>query len=820
MRFFSKSKETKDELALVLDIGSSSVGGAFFYMQANGTPKIVYSVREGIQLEDKIDFERFLFLTVRSLEKILENVSKKGIGVPKRIFCVLSSPWYASQTRTILFSKDTEFVFNTKLADSLIQREISLFEEEHLAKSIHSGQNIRPIELKNMKTMLDGYVIRKPLSKKAKQVEMTIFISMSPEIVLSKIEGAIDKYFHSKVVRFSSFAMSAFTVARDMFVQQENFLLVDIGGEVTDISMVKKDTLCQSISFPMGRNFMIRGIADSLKYSLDEAKSFLSIFKDDHMVDMTEEKFKPIVDDLRNQWLKNFQTALVNLSNDISIPATIFVTIDKDLAEFFSQTIKAEQFNQYTLTESKFRVIFLGTEALHGIALFEDNVVRDPFLIIESIYINRFLRYNTIMPKNTFQDIIKSKSENKENTINKLGELKPREKLEPFNVEIEEGHDHNKSKFALWFIAIISVVGLLFALSFLFSSAKVTVIPKTQNSDLNENFSAIKDATDSGALSFALVSVSGDESKSVQGGEEKDVADSAKGTITMFNTYSTAVQNLAINTRLEGSNGKIYKTQTKVVIPAMSKDNKPGSVDVGIYASEAGADYNSAPIDFKVLGFKNTAKYTKFYGKSKDAITGGLKGKMRLISEEDKTKTIDELKNNLQIKLAKKVSDQIPAGYVLLKDAVYLKTDEPVIGASTADGMIPITLPATFYGFLFNEQKLTKAVATKVIQNYDNSDLYISNIKDLNFNLINKENISFQDVNNIDFNLSGKTNFVWKVDTEKLVEDLLGKKKKDFNGILTGYANIASAEMAIKPIWKMSFPDKTKDIKIIVNYPQ
>ena len=49
------------------------------------------------------------------------------------------------------------------------------------------------------------------------------------------------------------------------------------------------------------------------------------------MVDMTEEKFKPIVDDLRNQWLKNFQTALVNLSNDISIPATIFVTIDKDL---------------------------------------------------------------------------------------------------------------------------------------------------------------------------------------------------------------------------------------------------------------------------------------------------------------------------------------------------------------------------------------------------------------------------------------------------------------------------------------------------------
>ena len=42
--------------------------------------------------------------------------------------------------------------------------------------------------------------------------------------------------------------MASFTVARDMFMQQDNFLLVDIGGEVTDISMIKRK-ICWVILF-------------------------------------------------------------------------------------------------------------------------------------------------------------------------------------------------------------------------------------------------------------------------------------------------------------------------------------------------------------------------------------------------------------------------------------------------------------------------------------------------------------------------------------------------------------------------------------------
>ena len=167
--------------------------------------------------------------------------------------------------------------------------------------------------------------------------------------------------------------------------------MVDIGGEVTDISMIKKDVLNDSISYPLGCNFMIRKVADSLGCTLSEAKSLILLFKDKHAVASTEKKLEPIINKLKTEWLSEFQKSLVNLSDDISIPATIFITVEQNLADFFSEIIKKEQLTQYTLTESEFRVIFLGTQTLHSIAAFKDETNRDPFLIIESVYINRFI---------------------------------------------------------------------------------------------------------------------------------------------------------------------------------------------------------------------------------------------------------------------------------------------------------------------------------------------------------------------------------------------------------------------------------------------
>lgn len=387
--FFGHKK--KNELILVFNIGSSSVDGALFEAQSSRIPKIIFSVQESIKMEKKVDIDRFLSLTIKSLQIVVNKIYKAGFGAPSRIFCVLSSPWHVFQTRIINFKKNTPFVFNEKLAGELIKKEIKLFEEEHALKYGNSGNKFRVIELKNIKITLNGYETSEALNKKAKELEITVFVSISGEQILKKIEDTIGKYFYFKQIKFSSFVLSFFTVARDMYLKQTDFLLVDIGGEMTDIYMVKKNSLRESISFPLGRNFLTRGVALDLGCTLNEADSFISLFRDGRAEESVAKKLALILNKLRIEWLKKFQDSLTNLSNDISIPSTIYIVVDKDLVDFFSETIKTEQITQYTLTESKFEIVFLNTELLQKIEAFKGNIIREPLLIIDSIYINRFL---------------------------------------------------------------------------------------------------------------------------------------------------------------------------------------------------------------------------------------------------------------------------------------------------------------------------------------------------------------------------------------------------------------------------------------------
>ncbi len=381
----------KNKLVLVLDIGSSSTGGALLWVPKSGIPKIIMAIREPIVLQKTLDVNKFLASTIKSLQVVVGKIYKAGMGKPEEIFCVLSSPWHVSQTRVIRLEKNTPFIFTAKLADSLIQKEIDLFEEEHTAKYESAKIPVRSIELKNIKTILNGYESPKPLNQKVKEVEMTIFIGMSPEQVLKKIEETISKCFHFKNIKFSSSTLASFAVVRDMHAHNENFLLIDIGGEVTDISMAKKNILRESVSFPLGLNFMTRGVASALHIPLSEAKSLMSLFRDGYAAPSAIKKIEPVMDKIKTEWLKNFQESLAHISNDISVPSTIYLAVDKDSSSFFSEIIKNEQFNQYTLTESKFEIISLDMEAFQGMIEFGINVTRDFGLVVDSIYISRFL---------------------------------------------------------------------------------------------------------------------------------------------------------------------------------------------------------------------------------------------------------------------------------------------------------------------------------------------------------------------------------------------------------------------------------------------
>lgn len=430
------------------------------------------------------------------------------------------------------------------------------------------------------------------------------------------------------------------------------------------------------------------------------------------------------------------------------------------------------------------------------------------------------------MPKNLFQDMVRVKNSKKNLAMEEFAKKDITKNIQrniPKNIDRENFIIPNKPprghKYGLWLVAAISMIFFLFALSFFFARAEINVNPKIKDFKLNENSSAIKDSNVDG-LSFDLVIISGEETKNVPAGESREVSLNAKGNIFLYNAFSSTPQKLSINTKLEGSNGKIYKTTTAIDIPGMSEDGTPGKTEVSVYAGEAGEEYNSDPLDFKILGFKGTSKYTKVYGRGNGSIIGGFKGNSPTISDENKASVFIELKAALKDKLIKKATDQIPNGFILYKDATFLKIEEESVQFASMENSLPLKTKGTLYGFLLSEKELTQKIAKYNITDYDESEVYIPNIKDLTFSLSGTQEISFADVQNINFNLSGNAKIVWKFDEEKFANDISGKTKSDFNQILLQYPNVDSVQLSLSPFWIRTIPSKLKDIKINVNYPK
>lgn len=378
----------------------------------------------------------------------------------------------------------------------------------------------------------------------------------------------------------------------------------------------------------------------------------------------------------------------------------------------------------------------------------------------------------------------------------------------------EEGH---KSKKGIWVVTIAALVGLFIAVSFVFKGATITVTPKSQHISVDDAFTAKSGGSDTD-LTFDVVEIKEEISTDINTTETKEVSRKATGKVTLFNKSSSA-QALKIETRLETKDGKIFKTDKAITVPAaktISGKSTPGQIEVSVTADIAGEEYNIGPSDFVIFGFKGTSKAGLFSGQSKQSMTGGFKGMEANIAEEDRVKIKAQLTEQLKSSLMTKAIAQVPAEFIYYDDGVFFTPSDSLL-VSKVDGKVKATLQGTLLVVLFNEGKFSRYLAKEFVTDYDNSDITLQGIKAMQFSIKNKDQINPKEAKDISFSLSGEADVVWSVDVDALRDALVGKKKKEFSSVLSTMPAIESAEVSLNPIWMSTFPTDKKDISVKLN---
>ena len=143
-------------------------------------------------------------------------------------------------------------------------------------------------------------------------------------------------------------------------------------------------------------------------------------------------------------------------------------------------------------------------------------------------------------------------------------------KIDSDDVSLDK--NKKKSKFP-WLISVLSFFILIFVISLFFRKAFISVVPKTINTEINTSI-LLKKNPESEGIGLKIIELENESVKEVENQTISDVSKKAEGQVTLYNAYSKQNQYLLKDTRLQSTNGKIYKIKGETIIPPLITKNK------------------------------------------------------------------------------------------------------------------------------------------------------------------------------------------------------------------------------------------------------
>jgi len=378
-----------------------------------------------------------------------------------------------------------------------------------------------------------------------------------------------------------------------------------------------------------------------------------------------------------------------------------------------------------------------------------------------------------------------------------------------------------KKIFVLLLLLAIAVFALV--ATFIFPRAEAIVRPAREKAQLNIDvlFSSDVKAVDfeDNIVPAQIFKLTKSASQEFNATKEEDIRKKAEGTITIYNAYSSEPQTLVKTTRFESPEGKVFRITETITVPGAKIQGGsiiPSSIDAGVIADEAGESYNIDPSDFTIPGFKGTDKYSGFYGKSSEKMSGGLIKKGLVVGEDDVKAAEATLKDQLLADAQEELKEELGTDLKLIEESLKAEVIESIPSPALGEPAerFTLTLKALAQVFAYKEENLGDLVEEKIALKVSDKRLTLPETRSLSFQF---ENVDF-DTNEASFSLIVEEDVSWKIDEERLKEILAGKNEVEAREAIKLFSEIESTRVSLWPFWLRHIPQDFRKIEITIDY--
>ncbi|HEY4477400.1 MAG TPA: hypothetical protein VJB56_02125 [Candidatus Paceibacterota bacterium] len=302
----------KKQLGAVFDIGTASVSATVFeLLQGAGKPGILKTFRRFHKASLQKDALHFSKSTVSQFSAVIKDIAAfTNNRMPQLYVLGLSSIFYLGKTERFFVEHKKPVPFKQADIDEFIQSG-----KQNLFSELKRG-DVVIFETMLMKSLLNGYPVLDPIGRISQSVELWVRLAATSAELSGKFTDIIESAQRNADIRFATFPTAAWILMKDAFPPEHNVLLVDIGGELTEVTFITNGIITEVLTLPFGVLNILLRISEAEHIDLENAYALLRSYTGGALSKEAEDHLKTVIKKEAKGWGEIFERVWQRASRD------------------------------------------------------------------------------------------------------------------------------------------------------------------------------------------------------------------------------------------------------------------------------------------------------------------------------------------------------------------------------------------------------------------------------------------------------------------------------------------------------------------------
>ncbi|MEO6536273.1 MAG: hypothetical protein ABIT47_01140 [Candidatus Paceibacterota bacterium] len=378
--WFFKSK--KRSSIVLIDIGSSSVAGAYVHYTDKELPVIYYTVRHSIVRGKDEDVQTAMLRTLNSvgtelIEKGAPTLRREtGSGSVDGVLVSVSAPWQETKVRTETIHPDKPFIFGKRMLSEIVSSSAKL-----APGRVSTGESV-------IATILNGYEIPDPIGKQATRAEVVILSSTLEAALTDEIRTRVRRWYHTHDITFVAFAPVTYAVLRDLYPHEKDFLILNVSGEGTDLAFVKAGLLVDVGMLPQGINKLLDATRGAERMTIDEESGNARVPSDQPGYISPDRNARFIVrtETVKKEWVTGLSDLFKKFAQNHALPRTLFILAEPNARDYLRRSLDTDSLHSLWLSDEPLSLISVLPEHFAPYVKARGTAEGDIFLAILALY--------------------------------------------------------------------------------------------------------------------------------------------------------------------------------------------------------------------------------------------------------------------------------------------------------------------------------------------------------------------------------------------------------------------------------------------------